>query len=404
MQKKKIRFVLDTFPSLSETFLYTLLQNLSSQYELVICARKKGNSPHDLSFISKVYYLPNENHHSFLKLVTWIYCGLCIFLINPSKTVRFFKYLKYQYKNDYKVVFNESFRIFPLMLIYKDLTYFSFGGLAAKYMEYIRFEGNCFFSLRGSDINIEPLLNENYKSRLKEAITLSTGVHCVCDEIKQDAQALIGQKSEKIQTIYTSIASGYVFEITDRKQNKNIKIVSVGRLDWKKGLEHGLMAINYLKEKGYNFEWTIIGDGNYKTPIQWAIRDLNLENHVFLLGSKSQSEIKELLLKSNIYFHPSVSEGISNSVIEAMSIGLPVVVSDVGGMKEAIPTDEYGYLVPARDWREMAVALENLMNNPDKRIQIGETASKFVKSKFSSTQQIEGFLKLFSLVTKQDNS
>jgi len=164
------------------------------------------------------------------------------------------------------------------------------------------------------------------------------------------------------------------------------------------------MAINYLKEKGYNFEWTIIGDGNYKTPIQWAIRDLNLENHVFLLGSKSQSEIKELLLKSNIYFHPSVSEGISNSVIEAMSIGLPVVVSDVGGMKEAIPTDEYGYLVPARDWREMAVALENLMNNPDKRIQIGETASKFVKSKFSSTQQIEGFLKLFSLVTKQDNS
>ena len=394
---------MDTFPTLSETFLYTLLENLSSQYELIICARRKGESPHRLSFESKVIYLPKENHLSLVKLIIWFFYLLRNLFSNPVKTIKFIQYIRFQFKNNFKVIFIESFKIFPLLLIKKNLTYFSFGGLAVKYLEYIKFEENCFFSLRGTDINIEPVVNDHYKSRLKEAIINATGVHSVCNDIKQKAETLIGQKSEKIRTIYTSLASDFLSEETKKKPNEKVKIVSVGRLDWRKGLEHGLMAVNHLKENGYNFEWTIIGDGNYRLPIQWAIRDMSLENNVFLLGSKNQTEIKELLIKSDIYFHPTVSEGISNSVLEAMKMCLPVVVCDVGGMKEAVPSDEYGRLVPARDWRAMAGALENLINNPQKRIQIGETASKFVKTKFSSSQQIEGFLELFSLPTKQDN-
>jgi len=198
---KKILFVLDTFPTLSETFLYTLLENLSSQYELIICARRKGESPHRLSFESKVIYLPKENHLSLVKLIIWFFYLLRNLFSNPVKTIKFIQYIRFQFKNNFKVIFIESFKIFPLLLIKKNLTYFSFGGLAVKYLEYIKFEENCFFSLRGTDINIEPVVNDHYKSRLKEAIINATGVHSVCNDIKQKAETLIGQKSEKIRTI-----------------------------------------------------------------------------------------------------------------------------------------------------------------------------------------------------------
>ncbi len=401
---KKILILLDTYPSLSETFLYTLLENLTSQFNVIVYARKKGNAPNKLSEIIEVVYLPRNDYSHLIKITIWLFLFIKNYFKNRLKIKYFLKYLQNTYKNNYRAIFNNSYLVFPLLLIEKDITYFPFGGLATKFIDYIKFEKKCVLSLRGSDINIDPLLNQNYKNLLKESILSADAVHCVCDDIKKKAEKLIGMPDLKIKTIYTSISpSFFISNLRKEEKKKKIRIITVGRLNWRKGLEHGIMAIKYLKENGLDFEWMIVGDGNYKIPVQWAVKDMRLEDRVFLLGTKSHSDIKEALLEADIYFHPAVLEGISNAVLEAMAVGLPVVASYVGGMIEAIPTDEYGNLVPPRDWRAMTAALEDLINNPNKRIEIGETASKFVKSKFSSTQQIEGFSELFDLATKKDN-
>ena len=148
-------------------------------------------------------------------------------------------------------------------------------------------------------------------------------------------------------------------------------------------------------QRGVDFRWRIIGDGDYRLPLQWAIRDMGLQERVSLADVMKHSEVVQALQTADIFFHPSIHEGVSNAVLEAMALGLPVVASEVGGMREAVPSDAYGVLVPPRDWKSMADALERLAKDGSLRAQMGASASAFVRSRFTVQEQTDGFLGLF---------
>jgi glycosyltransferase involved in cell wall biosynthesis len=155
------------------------------------------------------------------------------------------------------------------------------------------------------------------------------------------------------------------------------------------------MAVKCLSDHGVNFRWDIIGEGNHRIALQWAIHDHGLEGKVFLLGAQSQAMVKEILEQADVYFHPALHEGIGIAIIEAMAVGLPVVATDVGGVSEALPSKEFGILVPSRDWLTMATALEMLKNDPSQAVRMGKAARGYALAHFTSQQEISGFSELF---------
>lgn len=386
--------ILDTYPALSETFLYTLLENLSAAgMKVSIRARRRGSALHRPA-LRDVNYLPSEELPIFIKFLLLGWYALRLLFTSPRGFEGALRYLHCQ-SGGPRFRLTIAFRIFPILCEKADLIYLSFGGIAVKYVDLFSLHSNVIFSLRGSDINIEPLLNKKYAEALKSALEKARKVHCVSREIQEKALCLGGKPAEKFQVIYTAVNSIFFQDEAKTASMRKIRIVSVGRLDWRKGYEHGMMAVRALLDRGVDCSWTIIGEGSYRVALEWAVRDMGLKGHVTMAGGKTQKETMQIYRESHIYFHPSVSEGISNSVLEGMASGIPVVASAVGGMHEAIESGVEGFLVDPRDWRQMADALEKLARDPMLRMNISNAGREKVHNVFTSEKQVTGFKRLF---------
>jgi len=396
----KVTVLFDTFPALSETFLYNTVHAWQQAgVELNLLSRKRGVSIQNISFLSDVKYLPSESLAVPFKILILFWLILRL-LPAPPKISLAWRCVR-KYGNGIREKFQLAYRIVPLILNQTDIMYIPFGGMAVKYSEYIR-ETNTrvIFSLRGSDICVEPLRSETYHDRMKQALVFARAVHCVCHAIESKARSLCA--SANLHVIHTALGREFLHpKDFPSDAGEVLEIVSVGRLDWKRGLEHGIVAAKDLSLRGVKFRWQIIGDGNYRLPLQWAIRDMEMEDRIVLSGPLSQKDVAQVLRRADIFFHPSVSDGISNAVLEAMSLGLPVVACDVGGMREAIPSDDYGILVPARHWKKMADGLELLAKDQTLRKKVGGAARTFAREKFSTESQTEKFMSLFDQVVGQ---
>jgi glycosyltransferase involved in cell wall biosynthesis len=130
----------------------------------------------------------------------------------------------------------------------------------------------------------------------------------------------------------------------------------------------------------------------------FTINDLGLTDIVTWGGRLRPDEVVARLQQSDIFLLSSLSEGISNAVLEAMACGLPVVTTNVGGMAEAIADGIEGLLVPPRDPVAMADALAYLWARPEVRRQMGQAGRERVLADFDLDDQITAFEALFRSV------
>ena len=144
-------------------------------------------------------------------------------------------------------------------------------------------------------------------------------------------------------------------------------MLSVGTLHWIKNFEDGIRAVALLAADGIPVRYEIAGaeppPGDAAKPsdrpkLLYLIRELGLEGRVELLGELSHEEVRDRMQASDVLLHPSLSEGIPNCVLEAMACELPVVVTDCGGMREAVTDGVEGFVCPPRDPGALAGALE----------------------------------------------
>jgi colanic acid/amylovoran biosynthesis glycosyltransferase len=175
------------------------------------------------------------------------------------------------------------------------------------------------------------------------------------------------------------------------KQNQKIKIVTTGRLHFQKGYVYSLQAMKMLKDAGYDYEYKIIGDGPDKHMIQYLISELQLEEHVLLTGKISLTEVKQILLDSDIFVLPSLYEGIANAALEAMALQLPLVTTRSGGMAEVITHRENGMLVERFDGRLIFEAVKELIDHPDVRKKISDNSNIVIKKIFNTKNQIDKY-------------
>ena len=180
---------------------------------------------------------------------------------------------------------------------------------------------------------------------------------------------------------------------------KLLRIISVGRCHWKKGYTFALDAISILNNKGVPFHYTIIASGKDNENIHYQIHDLGLKESVTFINGLPHDEVIEKLLESDLFLLPSLEEGISNAVLEAMALGVPVISTDCGGMGEVIRNGDNGYLVPSWDPNSMASAILNFINSDNNnKSKIVYNARETIIQNHLLSHQVDQFKSLYNSI------
>lgn len=276
-----------------------------------------------------------------------------------------------------------------------DLIYFPWNSSAIQYMPLMDSGVPAIVSCRGAQVNIAPHNPERKTGPgLRRTFQKAARVHCVSEAILKEA-VMHGLDEKKAVIINPAVDADFFTPGEKRGKNGVFKIISTGSLIWRKGYEYALMAVKSLIDANLAVSYTIAGDGPEKQRVLYTIEDLNLQEHVSLAGKIPPEKVREYLRASDVFLLSSLSEGISNAVLEAMACGLPVVTTDSGGMREAVTDGVEGFVVPVRDPESMAGRIKTLASGPSKMKHFEEAARKKVMERFRLDRQIKQFAEMF---------
>ena len=181
-----------------------------------------------------------------------------------------------------------------------------------------------------------------------------------------------------------------------------IVIGTVGRIVPIKDHKTLLEASEILIRAGRNIHVLIVGSGPELPRLQErAAASAELEGRVTFLGSSDR--IPELLNAMDIFALPSVSEGMSNTILEAMSTGLPLVVTRAGGNPELVEDGSVGSLFPTRDVQAFAATLSRLVDSPALRSEYGRAARRRAMEKFSLVDMVRNYRDLYREMATRHN-
>lgn len=166
-----------------------------------------------------------------------------------------------------------------------------------------------------------------------------------------------------IETIKMNSGNDSLIEMQEFKEKHSLVFSTIGRLEYAKGFWHQLKIIKSLRDKGENIGCFIVGEGSHRSKIEEYIKRNNLEDHIILLGSKENPF--KYIKYSDLHFTTSVYEGFQIVLVEAMSIGLPVIASNcLAGPSEILSNrreykvndrilkEEFGILLPPMSEKE----------------------------------------------------
>ncbi|MGQ9921885.1 MAG: glycosyltransferase, partial [Desulfobacca sp.] len=155
----------------------------------------------------------------------------------------------------------------------------------------------------------------------------------------------------------------------------------VSRLDhWGKGHRELFQAMATLRPF-HPVHCLVIGSGRRQGEMAALVRDMGLDAAVTFVGQRQ--DVPDLLGAADIFVLPSYSEGVSRSLLEAMALGLPVVVSEAGGSPEVVQHEVNGLLVPVKDPKTLAQAIGRLLDHPPLAARLGQAAAQRVAAVFS---------------------
>lgn len=140
----------------------------------------------------------------------------------------------------------------------------------------------------------------------------------------------------------------------------------------------------------------IAGDGPLRPSLEAQARKLGIASQVWITGDRN--DVPEILRLFDLFALPSLGEGISNTILEAMASGLPIVATRVGGNPELVTEGENGLLVPSGDPAALAAALARLLGDPALRVAMGKAGRQRIETTFSWNRAVAGYLAVYDRV------
>ena len=176
-------------------------------------------------------------------------------------------------------------------------------------------------------------------------------------------------------------------------------VLFVGRLVEHKNLPRLLQAFAQVVKQRPRTRLLLAGSGPLHDALAAQIGQLGLQDHALLLGE--QSEVPALMEAADLVVLPSLREGLSNVVLEAMALGRAVLSTPVGGIPQAIDNGQHGVLVEPTDTDALARALLTLIDDPALRARLGHAAQHKVLEQYSPPAMVSAMLKEYSRVSQR---
>lgn len=217
-------------------------------------------------------------------------------------------------------------------------------------------------------------------------------------------QALIdneGLPAGRVEVLYNGIDVNAFAPIANRAlahagngaAKKELVVVQVARLDY---LKDHLTAIRTIERVVRHYPSTrlvLIGDGPEREVIEATMRQLRVADKVQILGTRN--DVASQLTNADLFLLTSISEGIPLTVLEAMAAGLPVVATDVGGLREIVVENETGFLAPARDDELLAQHIVRLAADSDLRRRLGDAGRKRAQQFFDEQRMCDEYGRIY---------
>ncbi len=228
-------------------------------------------------------------------------------------------------------------------------------------------------SLRGSDV---PFYNPRFKlldtfifQRLSRTVwEKASSVITNSQGLKELAEATSPEL--KFSVIYNGIDTN---EFRPKELSTTFNIISTSRLIKRKGINYLIEGFGQFYKKYQAGKLILVGSGNLENKLKSLIHKLELDAAVEFHGTVSHEKTPQLYRSADIFVLPSLNEGMSNSVLEAMSSGLPIIATDTGGTKELIDQSN-GFIIKKGSSQEIFQALEKLYQDQDLRNKMGQSS------------------------------
>jgi glycosyltransferase involved in cell wall biosynthesis len=260
----------------------------------------------------------------------------------------------------------------------------------------------------GTDVN-RAFANIDYRNRITSLFDKIDQVICVSHFIKKKLVEL-GCPQEKLIVNYLGVPIVSIRRDQNRNENGLMRLVCVAAFRPEKGHEILLDVFREVIDECFNCELILVGDGELKEIIKRKAIELSIEEKVKIMGWQDQDNVFKLLANSDIYVQCGrkyvvegeicKEEGLSISALEAAMIGLPLVLTDVGGVGEVCLNEYNGYLCPCDDVAFVKDRIIELINSNDLRREFGEHGTSLVRSKFNQETNLQALEVIYDGLVK----
>ncbi|MBN1125374.1 MAG: glycosyltransferase [Sedimentisphaerales bacterium] len=388
----RIAFIINGFPTLSETFiLEQIIGLLDRGHEVFIFAKRISPQPTTHFSISQYHLMQRVRYHTTVpknktaRRFKALYYLIKSFFQTPLRTFHCFKYLSSDFEFRTYPFF---FTCLPMVCKRIDIAHCHFGpngnlGIALKQMggakrvvtTFHGYDANCYPAETSPDVYMKLF-------HAGDAFTANT-------EFTKQRMVELGCDASKIQILPVGLnMTEFHYHEPSMEPNQPVRILTVARLVEKKGHLFALQALSNVIHKYPHFEYILVGEGPLENEIKQTANKLGLRSHVIFRGGLSREQVLEEYTKAHIFLLPSITakngdkEGQGLVLQEAQAMGLPVITTNHNGIPEGVLEGQSAFLVNEWDTEALTDKLGYLIENPQQWKPMGRAGRNYVEKKY----------------------
>ena len=410
----KIAFVLYWFPLLSETFILNQIVGLLDRgHEIDIYAdypESKNNKLHSeiekYKLLERTYYRPRWRYPKVYAVLK----GLALLGINAPKAPK----ILWRSLNTFKYgqdALSMRLLYWAIPFLGKqpyDIIHCHFG-VPGKNTAILReigaIQGKLITTFHGADVNSYPRI---FGSNIYDPLFQRGDLYTANTNYTAEMAIKLGCPREKIEILPVGLNPAlYPFSERILQANQPIKIITVGRLVEKKGIEYSIRAVAKVIQDYPNIIYRIVGDGQLRKSLEKLILELGVSDKIQLLGWMTQEEVRQLYADSHLFILASVTasngdrEGQGLVLQEAQAMGLPVLSTLHNGIPDGVLDGKSGFLVPEKDVEALAERIRYLVKNPETWPEMGRVGRAFVEENYDINLLNDKLVKIYEKLLKQ---
>lgn len=250
-------------------------------------------------------------------------------------------------------------------------------------------------------------IKQNFLSQIKYKSALVNSIVCISNEIKR-VMLECGISQNRLKVIHSGID---IKKFENVKVNPSFKIElgidedeivigTIAALQGHKDYPNLLNAARIVIDSRENVTFVAVGDGKDKEELKELHSKLNLGNKFIFSGY--QKNVSQFLFLFDVFVLASKKEGLGTSILDAQSVGLPIIATNAGGIPEAVQHNINGILVKPQNAHDLADAIINIVDSKEKREQLGLNGKKSVKN-FDINITVKKHIELIKTLLQEDN-